>query len=337
MDDGSKPLLTAILITPDTFAHINGTLRALELQTIREQIEVVLVVPSAAGQHLDERRKRLFAGFKILEVGHIRYAGEAIARAVYAAGADIVAYAEEHAFPEPEWAQYLVEAHKGPWAAVGAAVLNANPKTNTSWAHILSCFATILHAPQSMETSSLGWHQISYKRSLLLNYDDLGRWLETEGLLLTDLAKSGHRLYLEARAVTRHLNVSVFSLALKSARTGGRLWGAERAAYEKCNFAKRLLYAATTPLACAARVKRVIFDWIASGKGRRELYRGLPELLLQTMFHGYGEVLGYLFGAGNSRMSRCCMELRRYEYLVPEERREYERLMVADNKVGVLL
>ena len=54
------------------------------------------------------------------------------------------------------------------------------------------------------------------------------------------------------------------------------------------------------------------------------------------MFQVYGEMLGYLFGPGNGRARRCCLELRRYEYLVPEERREYERLMIADEKVGVL-
>ena len=44
----------------------------------------------------------------------------------------VVAFGEEHCFPEPGWAQALIDAHREDYAAVGPAMHNANPDTIVS-------------------------------------------------------------------------------------------------------------------------------------------------------------------------------------------------------------
>jgi hypothetical protein len=43
-----------------------------------------------------------------------------------------VAFIEDHGFPARDGAEKLIEAHVGPWAAVGYAFTNANPKSYLS-------------------------------------------------------------------------------------------------------------------------------------------------------------------------------------------------------------
>src|SRR6202030_2494006 len=105
--------------------------------------------------------------------GPIRVTGEAIAAAVRTATAPIVAYAEEHSYPEPAWAEHLVEAHKGPWGAVSPAIVNANPKTGMSWASLFADFSQFMDPATSGETESLPWHHVSYKRAILMQHDNL--------------------------------------------------------------------------------------------------------------------------------------------------------------------
>ena len=52
-----------------------------------------------------------------------------------AATAPVVALSDDHCFPEPGWGEALVDAHRGPWAAVGPVVANANPGSLVSWVY----------------------------------------------------------------------------------------------------------------------------------------------------------------------------------------------------------
>src|SRR5690606_27239485 len=126
--------------------------------------------------------------------------------------APIIALAEDHCFPDPQWAERLLAAHQHFWAAVGPGVRNANPRTAVSWADLFIGYGPWLIPSPSREAEFLPGHNTSYKRKILLDYaDQLEKMMEAETLLHWDLREKGHRLYMESAAVVAHTNFSLWA------------------------------------------------------------------------------------------------------------------------------
>src|SRR4051812_15014509 len=221
--------LSVIIITPDRFATIRKTLSHLAAQNVAAQLEIVIVAPSASALGLDEAALRYFVSFTVVETGPVVSTARARAAGVRAASAPIVAFAEDHSYPGPGWADTLIKRHQKSWAAVGPAVANANPRTVTSWANLLIEYSEWLDPCSSVEREHLPGHNSSYKRSLLLEYGDrLEQMLDAESILHWDLRRKGHRLYLEGAAQTFHENFSRPLPCLALRFNGGRLFAAAR-------------------------------------------------------------------------------------------------------------
>ena len=172
MDGRTEPRLSAILVTPGSFEAIRTVIGHLRAQEIRDAIELVIVAPSEAGLDLDPGALDGFWGWQVVEVGEIENVGPAEAAGFRRARAALVVYVEEHSWPAPGWAEALVRAHEGPWAAVGPAVVNANPESLASWATFLLDFGHWAAPGTAGEATMLASHQTSYKRDLLLAYGD---------------------------------------------------------------------------------------------------------------------------------------------------------------------
>ena len=132
------PEMSVIVLTPDGFAAIRRLMAHLRAQTARARLELVFVAPDAGRLQADETELAGFAAVRVVEADVMRSTAEARAAGVRAAAAPIIAFTEDHCFPEPGWAEALIRAHGEPWAAVGPAVLNANPRSAVSWANLLT-------------------------------------------------------------------------------------------------------------------------------------------------------------------------------------------------------
>src|SRR5689334_20243066 len=71
--------------------------------------------------------------------------GQARAEALRSARGPIVAFIEDHCFPHKTWAEKLIEAHQGPWGAVGYAFTNANARSYVSRAALLARYGSFTH------------------------------------------------------------------------------------------------------------------------------------------------------------------------------------------------
>ena len=101
------------------FPWNTGSLAAINLEQT-----LIIVTPLADNLNLDESELQDFCQFRVAEVGPITSTGKALAEGFRQASAPIVAYAEEHSYPEPGWAEALIRAHlDGSWTedAAGAA------------------------------------------------------------------------------------------------------------------------------------------------------------------------------------------------------------------------
>ena len=315
---GSPSLeLSAVMVTARHYQTCRKTIGYLRQQTARERMELVIVAPSRRELGLVAEEVDCFGGYQVVEVGEVDSMGPAMAAGVHAARAPVVVYAEQHSYPEPDWARVLIEKHQEPWAAVGWAIRNANPGTLTSWSHLFGQFGPAVTPVRSGPSPFLAGHHTSYKRDLLLEYGPrLGEMLGNECALHIDLRNRGHELFLTGEAISRHVNVSRFGAYCHLDYMGQRGFAAARARAGQWSIGRRALYIAAAPLIPLVRLRRVVRDINRAGRARQllpwVLFRIVPALLCGAV----GEALGYALGdtAGNPRR-RLPVELDRHAYL----------------------
>jgi hypothetical protein len=315
MTERHTPDLSVILATPDTFATVEETVRHLRQQTVRDRIEIVLVAPSSAALALPDGALDGFGWSRVVEAGPIGSIGSANAKGIRQATAPVVALAEDHAFPVPEWSEALIAAHRGPYAAVGSVIRNPNnPQSAVAWADCLIGFGEYLLPVSSGVVERLPGNNSSYKRALLLEYGErLESMMETETLLQQDLQRKGHRLYLEAAAQVAHLNFEILPSFVRVKYLSGRVYGAARA--RGWSPLRRLTFACATPLIPFVRYRRLKRHWDAC-RTVTTLPRGVMAIAwLGLLISATGELIGCCFGAGRAVEQRERLEFHRTAHL----------------------
>jgi len=320
VQSASPPALSVILSTPGDFSAIRKTLAHLTKQTARESLELVIVATSRDALQPDERVLTAFPRHRIVELGEFSSLGAANAAGVRAASAPLVVLAEDHCFPDPDWAQQLIKAHEGPWVAVGPAVRNANPATAASWADLFIGYGPWLEPIQAKDVPFLPGHNSSYKRSVLLTFDErLAELLNVETVLHWELRRQGHRLRLEPSARVAHTNFSLWSSWLPVLWLHGRAFAAQRR--KGMSAAARALFALGSPLIPFVRLARIV-PTARSTPLRLQLLRSLPAMLLGLSVDALGQMAGYAFGAtlGDDRLAQ--YECHRVQHVTARDRRE---------------
>ncbi|MEY2438988.1 MAG: hypothetical protein QOI34_373, partial [Verrucomicrobiota bacterium] len=166
---GTRPDLSAILLTADSFEPIRKAVRALATQTASDRIELIIVCPAEESLGLVREEVTSFHSVRVLGTGPITNTSKARVAGIHLARAPVVALAEDHAYPEPGWAEALIEAHKQPWAGVGATFINANPGI-VSWVALVVDYGRWIDPVKSGVVDDIAGHNSSWKRSLLLEY-----------------------------------------------------------------------------------------------------------------------------------------------------------------------
>ncbi len=322
MNDSVNPLMSVVLVTPDNYETLRKTIKHLRAQTVRDKLEIVIVAPLVDRLGLDDSELRDFLQFHVVEVGEIKAVARAKAVAVREARAPIVAFAEDHCYPEPGWAAALIAAHLQGYAAVGPAMENANPDTMLSWSGMFLDFGSYFEPAAACEADGLPWHNISYKRQTLLDYGDkLASKLVIEGILLDEMRAKGHRLYLEPAAKSHHVNISLLSSKVRHAFWGGRLFAAVRAKEKRWSLWHRLLYIGGTPIIPIVRLRRTMAEIHRTGRRREMMPRILPALISGLVPHAIGELAGYALGLGDAEERYSYYEMARVRHITAQDRK----------------
>ena len=318
MKGQSSPEMSVVIVT-DRYETIHKTLRHLRTQTVKDHLEVVIVAPSAEQLDLDYSELKDFLQVRVVEIGRLQSLSWARAAGVRQASAPVVGFVESHSYPAPGWADALIEAHRQPWAAVGPAVSNANPKTAISWASFLLDYGRWFEPAAAGEIDDLPGHNSSYKRQTLLDYgSELEAMLEAESMLHRDLRAQGYRLYLEPKAKIIHLNISLLSSWIPERFHAGRRFAAARA--RLWSPLRRLLYAGGSPLIPLVRLPRILGDIRRSAKRRALLPKVLPALIVSLIVSAVGEMIGYAFRSGDSMEKLSRLELNKIPHLAKRDR-----------------
>jgi hypothetical protein len=315
-DDTSRSAKMSVILPTDTYETIRTVVQHLGRQTVRDQLEIVIVAPRAGSLGLVESELEGFAGVRIVPVESLRPLGAARAAGVRAARAQLVFIGETHSYAHPRCAEALIEAHVGPWAAVVPGFGNINPVGLLSWSLFLLDYGMYLHTFPARETVMAPIHNVAYKRAALLELgSELDRELAHGDQLLVTFHSRGFRTYFQPAARIDHLNVSRWAAWVSDRFQSGLLIGGRRA--ERWSAFRRLVYFVGAPLIPLVLMKR-------ASKGARDARRQgapfgtTPALILATIVSTVGEMIGY---AGKTTLDADArlleMELHRLPYVSP--------------------
>lgn len=320
----TAPALSVVVVATDGYTSARKTIRHLKAQTIQDQIEVLLVAESAEALAIDAADKAGFFAFEIVEQNPIGWVDHAQAPAIRRARAGVVALIEDHAYPAPDWAEILLEAHQGPWSAVGAAIANANPGTMLSWANLLLSYGSAGWTDpvaEGHEVENLPNHNVSYKRDVLLAYDDvLEQMLERGSDFHARLKAAGHRFYLVPGRVY-HMNPSLLRSVWSLRFEAGRLYGFQRAEQEQWPTWKRVLYAGGAPLIPLVRLRWFKRTMVDEGPYRTLWPQILPATMVGLAADAAGQAFGYVNGLGDALQKLADFEVDRLQHVTEADRR----------------
>ena len=314
-----------VLATPGEYQAIRRTVSHLLAQTAVGRLELIIVARSRAELCLpasDEARLRgVLARLDVVELEDVPSVGRANAAGVRRASSPLVALAEDHCFPEPDWAERLILAHDGPWSAVGPAVRNANPGSAVSWADLFIGYGPWLHPQAAREAEFLPGHNTSYKREVLLGLGDrLEQLLEAETVLHWELRAGGQRLYLESAARVAHTNFSLWRSWLPVQYLAGRVFAGARV--RAMPWWRRAVFATGSPLIPWLRLWR-IWRTARSPELRPYFGRCLHALVIGLLLDGVGQLTGYLAGTGRALDRVARFEFHRFRHIRAQDRREW--------------
>ena len=317
------PALSVILPTADDFSTIRMTVRALRAQTIRQKIQLVIVVPGD-NVPIPDKEVEGFGRVLVVNGGQMVTSNRSRVAGIRAATSPIVVLAEDHSFPAPDWAEALLAAHQQGYAVIGPVVRNGNPRTMLSWANLLLEYGPWLDGAERAELDDLPGHNSAYRRDLLVEYgDQLEEMFEVEAVIQRDLRSKGHRMLLEPRASTSHLNFSQLWPSLLLRLNAGRSFAAYRT--HGWSFSKRIGYALASPLIPFVRLVRIV-RLLRNSSELDDLFpRVLPMLCTVLVVDGLGELIGYTSGPGGSPRFLGSIEFNRVRFLASQDRSNYER------------
>lgn len=285
------PALT-VVVPGERWETVRTTLTHLEAQTARDRIEVLVLAPSV--EALGSDGDPLFDAARVVEIGEIHSIGQVVLAGVRHSTAPLVAVAEQHSYPEPQWAEALIRAHET-WDAVGYGMTAANPESLIGWADMLIAFGPWVEPERPTECEALPSHNTSYRKDMLLELGDgLETLLETERLLHWELRARGYRLFLEPAARTHHLNVSRVRSWLRVRLLSARVFAGDRA--RSWSTPRRLVYALGSPLIPLVRLARMRADLRRVSAHHKLVPRVIPAVLGGLMVEAAGEFLGYARG-----------------------------------------
>ena len=316
----SVPSLSVVLVTAGSFGTVRKIVRCLQAQTICDQIELLIAVRSGAAFCAEPDVLSGFKRHEIIEIGEPVRVAVAKTTAVGRATAPVIAFTEDHCFPEPGWAEALLAAHNDGWAGVGPAVRNANPGTAISRTAYLMHWASWMDPVARGPAQLIAWHNSSYRRTALMEVSgDLPGLFLVENFLQAALRDRGHHLYVEPAACVSHVNMSRPGPWMAHGFWGGRLYAARRVSYERSSLLQRAKKVASCPVVPLVRMWRLLRLLRRDRRLGEFMPRTLPLLAVGLLTHAAGEAAGYLLGEGDAESHYSEFELFRQRDVLPSE------------------
>ena len=289
----------SILLVTDSFDAIATALRRYRDATDPTRVELVVAVVGGACVPTEALVAAGFPHVRVIDGGDGAI-GVAEWRALQAASAPVVVFAQGHAWPRAGYGDAITAA----WTAglgqvIGPTIANANPDSLVSRVALWLSYGRWMDAHQRGPTTDVPGHNSAYDRAALRSLgDDILHLLEAGWQLQTELKAHGHQFFLEPAACIEIINPTRLVPFVRDQFEAGRLIAGKRC--RRWSMQQRLLYAVGSPLIPLVRLWRIVGDAV-----RRRVdvpWRGVPLLGLGLMASAAGELCGYVRGEGRPRV-----------------------------------
>lgn len=290
-------------------SHLAGCLNALERQVDPPPMEVLVPYHASTGAAGFEGLKERFPGVAFLPIHDLRspaaagsreHHDELRARGLAKARGDLVGLLEDHARPDPRWCARAVEAHEGPWSAVGGAIEN-DVERPLNWAVYFCDFYRYLNPVPAGDAERVSDANVVYRRADLEAIRPVWETSFNEPAVNGALAARGARLALDPRLVVHQHRVGLtLTDALGERFVWGRSYAAGRA--PTLGTGRRILVTALSPALPPLLLVRMAAAIRRKGRGGIPFLRALPLTALLTAAWSAGEAVGTITGrAGADR------------------------------------
>ncbi|MEO1583150.1 MAG: Gfo/Idh/MocA family oxidoreductase [Planctomycetota bacterium] len=325
--EDNTPAISVVLVTINTVRSLDKVMHHLRQQTIAPKTEILIVGPNdeAFADLSDDDRGPLMRVTPVI-AGEITDVDMSSALALAEAKAPYIAFLEDHAFPEPNWAETIVDAFDTfGTAGIGTAIENGNPCTVLSWANMLMSYGEWVAAQHAGPTLSVSRHNVAFKADVLRREygEGLPHMMGRDGGLLGDLVARGHGYAIDPATHVRHLNPSTWSSTLELRIGSGRLFASSRMKRERWSNAKRWLYILGAPAIPFIRYRLLREALIGPGSDARRKRIGdkvVAALIVGCTLDGIGQLLGHAFGPGTVKEKLAFFEMGRARHLVKAEK-----------------
>ncbi len=297
----------AYVLATDTYATIRPVVERLRRQTIRLEMEVVLIAPAQSLVEAIFAHQVEFAAITVVEQP-VEDLAEARAAGIRATKAPTVFIGETHSYPHPELAERLLAVCDRGFSCAAPGMGNANPASARSWAGFLSDYGCWTASLPAGEIGRFPIYNAAFDRAALLALGDrLAPALSHGDELPLLLGAAGHRIYFEPAARLDHVNVAPAGHWIYERYLSGLLIAHHRAL--RWSLARRSFYALCSPAIPLVLIWRVLPGVRAAMRRERVPAGTLPLLIAGFCVKGWGEFLGYLgWPAGHAER-----EMREYE------------------------
>jgi hypothetical protein len=206
----------------------------------------------------------------------------------------IIALLEDHGTPSPEWCTAVLQAHQGPYVAIGGAVENGVDRL-LNWAVYYCDFGRYQNPVPEGPSEFLSDSNVSYKREALESVKAL--WFDAfhETSVHWELRRQGEILRLEPRMVVYQTRRTLRLLpALHERYVWGRSFAGTRAS--ETTIARRIVFASLSFLLPVALSWRIVLQSLHRRRYLSRLLLSLPLIVALETIWSLGECVGYVTG-----------------------------------------
>ncbi len=223
-------------------------------------------------------------------------------KALDVAKGDYIIVTEDHCVPSDNWLASMEQAFQDApdgTVAVGGCVENGVCDTALDWATFLCEYSYFLDPIEEGESTVLAGMNVAYRRSILT---DIDRDLLTRGFWETTvhpvLLEKGFKLYSSNRIKLYHSKKFSLVLFLKQRFIYSRYYAGSR--FHKRQWMKRVMMCGATLALPVVLIFRHRQQLKTKGRFVAESKQAIPYLMLFYTVWAVGEMVGYLFGSGDS-------------------------------------
>jgi hypothetical protein len=289
------PALSVVIASVNGWEMLEPTLRALDSQPERSRMEVIVVeaVGGATRQALLDHRPKV----EVIAVDDKRTIPALRHLGVMRAKGELVAILEDHGEVVENWAAALIEAHEGPWGAVGGVVENGREGL-INWAAFFCEYTPYMGPVLEGESTDLPGNNIAYKRPHLLRHAhelEQGRW---ESWINDKIRLDGVPIASTNKAIVRHIKPFRLCHFLVQRFHFARSYAGMRRVDQ--SLLKRLIYGCGSLALPALLLLRVTKTALGKGRNLGHFAASVPLIALFYTVGAAGEMIGYLIGPGDS-------------------------------------